>query len=177
MTAWGTKEIRDRKPTPLDEVRGGLVLFEHSLWHAVPSYLRDLDRALTASTGRGLPIDAGPIRFGSWIAGDRDGNPSVTPEVTRHACLLHRWMAADLYLRELEALREELAVEPPHSVAARCGWRRAGTYRALLRTVRDRMTATRSWIRSVSGKRRRRAPRCMSTSSRSTRRCASVTSR
>ena len=65
-----------------------------------------LDRALRAATGRPLPLDAAPIRFGSWIGGDRDGNPNVTPEVTRQACWLARWMAADLYLREIDALRE-----------------------------------------------------------------------
>src|ERR1700704_5384050 len=47
---------------------------------------------------RPRPIDIAPVRFGSWIGGDRDGNPNVTPEVTRRACLLSRWVAADLYL-------------------------------------------------------------------------------
>jgi phosphoenolpyruvate carboxylase len=146
MTAWGTKEIRDRQPTPLDEVRGGLVLFEHSLWHAVPAYLRDLNRALEASTGRGLPIDVGPIRFGSWIGGDRDGNPNVTPEVTRQACLLHRWMAADLYLRELDALRDELSLSTATASLRAAVGDAPEPYRALLRQVRGRMAATRTWI-------------------------------
>src|SRR4029079_15226932 len=110
MTAWGTNDVRQQRPTPLDEVRSGLVLFEQSLWQALPRYLRDVDRALQASTGRGLPIDVAPIRFGSWIGGDRDGNPSVTPEITRRACLLARWVAADLYLHEIEALRSELSL-------------------------------------------------------------------
>ena len=61
-------------------------------------------------TGEQLPLDASPIRFGSWIGGDRDGNPNVTPEVTRQACLLARWMAADLYFREVDALRAELSM-------------------------------------------------------------------
>ena len=156
MTAWGTKEIRDRKPTPLDEVRGGLVLFEHSLWDAVPNYLRDLDRALKASTGRGLPIDVGPIRFGSWIGGDRDGNPNVTPEVTRQACLLHRWMAADLYLRELDALREELSLSTATPSLRAAAGDAPEPYRALLRQVRDRMAATRNWIEASLQRRRQR---------------------
>ncbi len=146
MTAWGTKEIRDRKPTPLDEVRSGLVLFEHPLWDVVPSYLRDLDRALKANTGRGLPIDVAPIRFGSWIGGDRDGNPNVTPEVTRQACLLHRWMAADLYVRELDALRDELSLSTATAALRAAAGDAPEPYRALLRKVRDRMSATRTWI-------------------------------
>src|SRR3712207_8409579 len=56
-------------------VRGGLLVFEQSLWHALPRYLRELDRALHAHTGRRLPLDTSPIRFGSWMGGDRDGNP------------------------------------------------------------------------------------------------------
>ena len=119
MTAWGTNEIRDRKPTPIDEVRGGLVLFEQSLWDALPRYARELDRALVASTGRSLPIEATPICFGSWIGGDRDGNPNVTPEITRQTCLWHRWVAADLYLRELDALRAELSLAERIAGAAR----------------------------------------------------------
>jgi phosphoenolpyruvate carboxylase len=85
--AWETEEMRRDRPSPLDEVRSALAVFEHTIWDAVPEYLRSLDRTLVAVTGSGLPLDAAPIRFGSWIGGDRDGNPSITPEVTRRACL------------------------------------------------------------------------------------------
>ncbi len=61
-------------------------------------------------TGRGLPIEAAPIRFGSWIGGDRDGNPFVTPEVTRSACLMARWTGLSLYAKEIEQLRFELSM-------------------------------------------------------------------
>ena len=146
MTAWGTKEIRDRRPTPLDEVRGGLVLFEHPLWDALPKFLADLDRALTASTGRGLPVDVAPIRFGSWIGGDRDGNPNVTPEITRQTCLLHRWVATELYLHELDALRGELSLSTGSAALCAAVNDAAEPYRALLRGVRARMAATRAWL-------------------------------
>jgi phosphoenolpyruvate carboxylase len=144
--AWATDEVRHEKPTPLDEVRSGLVVFEQSLWRAMPTFLRAVDRALVSSTGRGLPLDAAPVSFGSWIGGDRDGNPHVTPEVTRKACLLARWMAADLYLEETEALREELSLTTASAaITAEVGDARE-PYRELLRRVRTRLFATRAWI-------------------------------
>src|SRR4029079_753704 len=108
---WETEEGRSRAVSPLDEVRAGLVVFEQTLWDAVPRYLRSLDRALHAAVGDSLPLDATPIRFGSWIGGDRDGNPNITPEVTRKATWLARWMAAHLYAQDLEALRGELSID------------------------------------------------------------------
>ena len=145
-TAWQTSEVREERPTPLDEVRSGLIVFEQSLWDALPRYLRTVDRALAAATGRGLPIDVTPIRFGSWIGGDRDGNPNVTPQVTRHACLLSRWVAADLYLKEIHALGNELSLESATpELRERAGGARE-PYRALLRSVRSRLLATREWI-------------------------------
>jgi phosphoenolpyruvate carboxylase len=145
-SAWATNEIRDRPPTPLDEVRSGLIVFEQSLWEALPRYLRSVDRALRAHTGRGLPIGVTPIRFGSWIGGDRDGNANVTPEVTRRACLLSRWVAADLYLGEIDALRDELSLQKATpELRQRAGGARE-PYREVLRGVRDRMRATREWV-------------------------------
>src|SRR5205085_6048248 len=80
-TMWHTEEVREDAVSPLDEVRSGLAVFEQSLWQAVPRYMRQIERSL----GRPLPLDAAPLRFGSWIGGDRDGNPNVTPEITRKA--------------------------------------------------------------------------------------------
>jgi phosphoenolpyruvate carboxylase len=144
--AWETDETRRERPTPIDEVRSSLIVFEQSLWDAVPRFLRGIDRALLAATGRGLPLDAAPVRFGSWIGGDRDGNPNVTPEVTRRACLLSRWMAADLYLEEIVRLREELSMtRASDALRQRAGDVRE-PYRELLRDVRDGLAATRAWI-------------------------------
>jgi phosphoenolpyruvate carboxylase len=149
QSAWGTSDIRQQRPTPIDEVRSGLVVFEQSLWDAVPAYARAVDRALIATTGRSLPIDAAPVRFGSWIGGDRDGNPFVTPDVTRRACLLSRWVAAGLYLREIDAIRDELTVEAAsEELRARVG-ESEEPYRVLLRGVRSRMAATKAWVESA----------------------------
>ena len=146
MTAWSTADVRGERPSPLDEVRSGLVLFEQSLWSALPRYLRAVDRALVSTTGRGMPVDHTPVRFGSWIGGDRDGNPNVTPDVTRRACLLARWVATDLYLGEINALRDELSLHPatPDLRAAAAG--APEPYREVLRGVRTRLIATRKWI-------------------------------
>src|SRR6266540_2051204 len=141
--AWRTSEARAGSLTPGDEVRGGLVVIEQTLWDAVPQHLRALDRALREATGRPLPVEAAPMRFGSWIGGDRDGNPNVTPEVTVQACLLARWMAADLYWREIDALRSELSMrDGSDELRARVG-DVSEPYRALLKEVRDRLAHTR----------------------------------
>ena len=144
--AWDTDEVRHQRPTPLDEVRSGLIVFEQSLWHAMPRFLRGLERALVAATGRGLPLEAAPLSFGSWIGGDRDGNPHVTPDVTRRACLLSRWLAADLYLTEVQALRDELSMRDASAELRRRVANAREPYRELLRDVRSRLMATKSWI-------------------------------
>ncbi|MBA3270144.1 MAG: phosphoenolpyruvate carboxylase, partial [Acidobacteria bacterium] len=144
--AWASSEIRSQRPSPLDEVRGGLVIFEQSLWDALPRHFRNMDRALRAATAHGLPLDIAPIRFGSWIGGDRDGNPNVTADVTRRACLLARWVAADLYLRDLDALRDELSLTTATPELRAAAGDAPEPYRQLLRGVRDRMLATRVWV-------------------------------
>ncbi|HYO75771.1 MAG TPA: phosphoenolpyruvate carboxylase, partial [Thermoanaerobaculia bacterium] len=141
-SAWETDEVRHTRPTPLDEVKGGLFIFEQTVWDALPRYLRTLDDALRTHTSRALPLDAAPIRFGSWIGGDRDGNPNVTAAVTGNACLLARWVAADLYHREIDALRSELSMESGSDEMPDVD----EPYRAVLREVRERLLATRTSI-------------------------------
>jgi len=110
LSCWVTDEIRRQKPTPIDEARSGLTVLEKSLWKAVPQFLRSLDRVLLEQLGQRLPPQSAPIRFGSWMGGDRDGNPGVTPEATRKTLYLHRWSAARLYAEEVERLIGELTV-------------------------------------------------------------------
>ncbi|KAL5123542.1 Phosphoenolpyruvate carboxylase 4 [Glycine soja] len=96
---WQTDELRRSKPTPVDEARA-----------AVPHYLRRVSSALKKHTGKPLPLTCTPIKFGSWMGGDRDGNPNVTAKVTKDVSLLSRWMAIDLYIREVDGLRFELSM-------------------------------------------------------------------
>jgi phosphoenolpyruvate carboxylase len=147
-TYWLTDEIRRTRPTPVDEARGGLLYFEQSLWDMVPRFVRSLDASLREFTGQALPLGAAPIRFGSWMGGDRDGNPNVTPEVTREVCLMGREMAADLYLQEVDALLDELSlVKCSDELRARVGPVRE-PYRAWLQEVGDRLRTTRQSVRA-----------------------------
>ncbi len=141
LEMWGTEDVRLRRPTPMEEVRSGLFIFEQTLWDGVPAYVRALDRALRDATGRTLPLDAAPIAFGSWIGGDRDGNPAITPEVTREACRTARALATRLFTREIEALWAELSVTgATPELQARAGGARE-PYRAVLRDLHDRLRA------------------------------------
>jgi phosphoenolpyruvate carboxylase len=146
---WQTDEIRRQRPTPVDEARAGLVVIENSLWHAVPRFLREMDGELAKHTGRRLPLDAAPVVFGSWMGGDRDGNPNVTPEITREVCLTNRWMAADLFHREIIALGAELSMTRcDDELRMRVGAARE-PYRELLRDVRARLATTRQHFEDV----------------------------
>nr|ACT54615.1 phosphoenolpyruvate carboxylase [Brassica napus] len=107
---WQTDELRRQKPTPVDEARAGLNIVEQSLWKAVPHYLCRVSSSLKKLTGKPLPLTCTPIKFGSWMGGDRDGNPNVTAKVTKEVSLMSRWMAIDLYIREIGSLRFELSM-------------------------------------------------------------------
>ena len=147
--AWHTEEIRRTRPTPVDEAKWGFAVIEHSLWHAIPNYLRKADQALHAATGLRLPLEAAPIRFASWMGGDRDGNPNVTAPVTREVLLLARWMAADLYLRDIDHLASELSMQKASpALQAKVG-DSVEPYRALLKQLRERLRATRQWAHTA----------------------------
>jgi phosphoenolpyruvate carboxylase len=144
--AWETEEVRRDRPSPLDEVRAAFAVFEHTLWRAIPEYLRTVDRTLRRVTGSGLPLEAAPIRFGSWIGGDRDGNPSITPEVTRRACLGSRWIALTMYARDVAALGEELSMTEASAALRASAGGASEPYRVLLRQLHRDLESTRRAI-------------------------------
>ena len=147
--AWHTEEIRRSRPSPVDEAKWGFAVIEHSLWHAIPNVLRKADQVLHSATGLHLPLDAAPIRFASWMGGDRDGNPNVTASITREVLLLARWMAADLYLRDVDNLAADLSMQQASpALLARVG-ESAEPYRSLLKQLRERLRATRSWAQAA----------------------------
>ncbi|HTN29821.1 MAG TPA: phosphoenolpyruvate carboxylase [Pseudomonas sp.] len=143
--AWHTEEIRRQRPTPLDEAKWGFAVIEHSLWHAVPDMLRDLDDALMTHCGQRLPLEAVPVRFASWMGGDRDGNPTVTADISRQVLLLARWMAADLHLRDIDRLQVELSMQTASAELRGEVGEHPEPYRALLKPLRERLRITRDW--------------------------------
>ncbi len=154
-TVWHTDELHRTRPTPLDEVRGGLAVLEQSLWDAVPRHLRRLDRALVEHTGKGLPIDAAPIVFGSWIGGDRDGNPNVTAEVTEEAVRMCRWTAAKLLHDEVDELCQELSMDTASAAFQEAAGTAREPYRALLRRHRGLLANT---LQAIEAELEGRAP-------------------
>ncbi len=102
---WGSDEIRRVKPTVQKEAAGGNAVIESVLWDAVPSYLRKLDAQCRVTLGKKLPVDCAPIKFASWIGGDRDGNPNCTPEVTLEVTTHQRLRAAKMFLNDVSTRR------------------------------------------------------------------------
>ncbi len=143
---WHTDEIRDEKPTPVDEATWGFAVIENSLWRAVPDFLRRLDTSLHHQLGTRVPLTAQPLRFASWMGGDRDGNPNVTAAVTRRVLLLARWKAADLYIADLDALVSELSMHRCNPELRRLAGDSREPYRAVLKGLRERLIATRHGI-------------------------------
>jgi phosphoenolpyruvate carboxylase len=103
---WQTDEVRSRRPTVYDEIKMGLDYYDVSIFATVPSLYREIAEALHASYG--LEIDAHELplvlNFGSWIGGDRDGNPYVTPGVTRDAIQLARGHLLLYYQQQLDEI-------------------------------------------------------------------------
>lgn len=111
QAAFRTDEIRRSPPTPQDEMRAGMSYFHETIWNGLPLFLRRVDAALKSiGIDERLPYNVPLIQFSSWMGGDRDGNPRVTPEVTRDVCLLARLMTANLYFAQIEDLMFELSM-------------------------------------------------------------------
>ncbi|HNL54206.1 MAG TPA: phosphoenolpyruvate carboxylase, partial [Turneriella sp.] len=146
---WETDPIRKKKPTPTDEAYGGLLVFEQTLWTEVPRFLRELSDDLLHHTGKPLPLASAPIRFGSWMGGDRDGNPNVTAAVSQRAVWLAQWMAAVLYEKEINALRFELSLTHCDAVLRGLTQEAHEPYRVYLKKTLTRMTSTRERLEDL----------------------------
>ena len=103
---WQTDEVRSRRPTVYDEIKMGLDYYDVSIFETLPSLYREIAEALRAAYGLEIEAHALPqvLRFGSWIGGDRDGNPFVTPAVTRDAIQLARGHLLHYYQRQLDEI-------------------------------------------------------------------------
>ncbi len=179
---WHTAEVRSIAPTPLDEVRTAMVFFDETLFTTAPRVYRALDGALdrvhelppgaempatdTGRTGTRPPLVPAFLRWGSWVGGDRDGNPNVTAETTLQAIRIQ----ADHVLRGYEAVAARLmatvsAAVPRDRLASAISIRLAGDeeafpetmrslrrrfedepYRQRLGAIAERLRRTRAWL-------------------------------
>src|SRR2546421_5321074 len=119
---WQTDEVRHRQPTVRDEIRMGLDYYPTVLFETLPKLYEDLADDFRDAYGSELSEHDLPrvLRFGSWIGGDRDGNPYVTPQCTRDALLMAREVILDFYAAAVTALHERLsasATQAPVSAA------------------------------------------------------------
>ncbi|NDL64879.1 phosphoenolpyruvate carboxylase [Acerihabitans arboris] len=145
---WHTDEIRKNRPSPVDEAKWGFANVENSLWEGVPQYLRELNEQLETVFGYKLPVENVPVRFTSWMGGDRDGNPNVTADITRRVLLLSRWKAADLFLRDIQVLVSELSMTEctPELRALAGGDDIQEPYRVIMKRLRAQLNSTQSWL-------------------------------
>jgi len=169
---WQTQEIRERKVGPLDEVENTLFFFDHTIFKTVGQFYATFDAELAAC----YP-DARRLRsfltFASWVGGDRDGNPFVTPEVSLTTAALHRDRVLIDYDRQCEKLLEELTHSSPHprrSTTGRDPFQPSEIFRkqlvAIRRKLRGRYLNPSEFIRDLEqiqdGLRRQRATRAAS---------------
>ena len=143
---WKTDELKRTKPSPLDEARWGLAVIEDSLWDTIPRVYKRLNDIFRKNLNKDLPRNFNPIQFGSWMGGDRDGNPNVTSEVTKKVILFSRWQAAKLYERELTKLIQDLSMEECSQVIKKVTGNSFEPYRVFLRPLRDKVRRTHQLI-------------------------------
>jgi len=139
---WNTDDLKRFKPSPFDEARWGLAIIEDSLWDTIPKVYRRLNSIFVQNMDKGLPKNFNPIEFGSWMGGDRDGNPNVTAKVTREVILLSRWEAAKLYEKSLTKIIRSYSMEKCSKKIQKHVGESFEPYRVFLRPLRDKMRIT-----------------------------------
>ena len=145
-SVWKTDEFKRARPTPVEEAKWGLAVIEDSLWNAVPKICARFDRAVKNHTGKNLPINFSPLTFGSWMGGDRDGNPYVTATTTKEVILLSRWQAASLYEKEFTGLIQSLSLHDCSKKIKKIVGVTGEPYRVFLRPIRNKLKGTQKEI-------------------------------
>jgi len=106
---WQTDELRLGRPEPLDEAVNSIYYLDELLLETVPEVLAEFVTEVK-KLGVNLSLDARPLRFGTWIGGDRDGNPNITSEVTKAAILLQNAHFTRTLFSHLDELRQALSI-------------------------------------------------------------------
>ena len=143
---WKTDELKRSKPKPTEEAQWGLAVIEDSLWNAVPKICSRFNESVEAYTGKKLPIDFSPLVFGSWMGGDRDGNPNVTAKTTEKVVLLSRWEAANLYEKEFTKIIQKLSMHECSKELKKKVGNSQEPYRDYLRPIRNKLKTTQQEI-------------------------------
>lgn len=167
---WVSDEVRTRKPLVYDEINNGLYYFRTSLFTAIPKIYRNFQKAVKAIYPELADEDFPPfLRFGSWIGGDRDGNPFVTHQTTQDAVLMQVNTILDHYHKALKNLRRRLVysdtiVPIPENIYERISQERVldeyifsynpddydtEPYRRLLNLMREKIAYTKIYINSL----------------------------
>ena len=139
---WNTDDLKRFKPSPFDEARWGLAIIEDSLWETIPKVYRRLNSIFIKNMKKSLPKNFNPIEFGSWMGGDRDGNPNVTAKVTKEVILLSRWEAAKLYEKALTKIIRAYSMEKCSKKITKVVGKSFEPYRVYLRPLRDKIRKT-----------------------------------
>ena len=139
---WNTDDLKRTRPSPFDEARWGLAIIEDSLWDTIPKVYRRLNSIFLKNMKKGLPKNFNPIQFGSWMGGDRDGNPNVTSNVTKEVILLSRWEAAKLYEKTLTKIIRSYSMKKCSKKIINKVGKSFEPYRVFLRPLRDKMRMT-----------------------------------
>ncbi len=105
---WQTDELRVERPTPIDEARSVIHFFDALIAGSVPDVYDELDHQL-ARLGVEPDATRTPLRFGTWVGGDRDGNPNVTPSVTMNVLRIQHVHAVRTLIAKVEDLAAELS--------------------------------------------------------------------
>lgn len=154
---WQTDEVSRVKPSPQSEAERGTLVIETVLWEVLPSFLRKLDYTMRDKMGEdyGLPLTASPFKFASWMGGDRDGNPNVTPRVTREVCLTNRIKAATLLEADVRELMGLISGNPPRGMDNKCRFQSSAMEKVRERAGQDSRAPFRSYLNPVANKLKR----------------------
>eukprot|EP00547_Thalassionema_nitzschioides_P006430 CAMPEP_0194200640 /NCGR_PEP_ID=MMETSP0156-20130528/1153_1 /TAXON_ID=33649 /ORGANISM="Thalassionema nitzschioides, Strain L26-B" /LENGTH=914 /DNA_ID=CAMNT_0038925657 /DNA_START=280 /DNA_END=3024 /DNA_ORIENTATION=+ len=145
---WQSDELYRRKPSVQEEAERGTLVVETVLWDALPSFLRKLDAVMIDTLGEqySLPLGAAPFKFSSWMGGDRDGNPNVTPDVTREVCLRNRIRAATLLKKDLGEIAGRLSTTfCSDELREKVGENARAPYRAYISSMIEKLALTIEW--------------------------------